>query len=262
MTIQISPTLNIPITGSPVQDIKPGPEIKSVAILGEDYIGMRPKLLAKAGDKVKIGQPLFEDKKTPGVLFTSPVSGTVRDIYRGAKRKFLAMVVDADGSSDEETFQSYDSLGDLSRDDIEAQLLKSGVWTAFRTRPFSKVPMPGTDPSSIFVTAMDTNPLSAEPELIIESQKDYFVAGLHVVSKLTTGTTYVCTREDSRVPGSDIAGVEFEQFSGGHPAGLVGTHIHYLDPVGPETVVPASGACRCQSQGPCPVCPDASRADQ
>ena len=99
MTIQISPTLNIPITGSPVQDIKPGPEIKSVAILGEDYIGMRPKLLAKAGDKVKIGQPLFEDKKTPGVLFTSPVSGTVRDIYRGAKRKFLAMVVDADGSS-------------------------------------------------------------------------------------------------------------------------------------------------------------------
>jgi Na+-transporting NADH:ubiquinone oxidoreductase subunit A len=230
MLYQIKRGLNVPISGPPVQDINAGPDVSSVALLGNDYHGMRPTLLAQVGDKVKLGQPIFEDKKTPGVIYTSPASGTVREINRGDKRRFISMVIDVEGNA-EETFTAHKSLGDLTSDVVQEQLLKSGMWPALRTRPFSKVPVPGTEPKSIFVTAMDTNPLAAEPELIIDSQKENFIAGLTVVSKLTLGKTYVCTRDDSRIPGENIPNVSFAQFSGPHPAGLVGTHIHFLDPV-------------------------------
>ncbi|QEG22130.1 Na(+)-translocating NADH-quinone reductase subunit A [Mariniblastus fucicola] len=228
--------LDVPISGRPEQDISDAPAVATVALLGDDYVGMRPKLLVAEGDKVKIGTPVFEDKKTPGVIFTSPAAGTVKEINRGAKRRFLSLVIDVDGDA-AESFDSFNDLGNLSRDQVQELLVKSGLWTALRTRPFSKVPEPGTEPHSLFVTAIDTNPLAAEPELIIESQKENFVSGLTVLSKLTEGKTYVCTREDSRVPGENVPNVSFAQFAGPHPAGLVGTHIHFLDPVnGKKTV--------------------------
>lgn len=228
--------LDIPISGQPEQDISDAPAATTVALVGDDYVGMRPKLHVAVGDKVKLGTPLFDDKKTEGVVFTSPAAGTVKEINRGAKRRFLSMVIDVDGDAAEK-FESYNNLGDLSRDKVQDLLVKSGLWTALRTRPFSKVPQPGTEPHSLFVTAIDTNPLAPEPELIIESQKENFVSGLTVLSKLTEGKTYVCTREDSRVPGENIPNVSFAQFAGPHPAGLVGTHIHFLDPVSEKKTV-------------------------
>ncbi|MEM6692995.1 MAG: Na(+)-translocating NADH-quinone reductase subunit A, partial [Planctomycetota bacterium] len=170
------------------------------------------------------------------VVFKSPASGVVKEINRGAKRRFLSMVIDIEGE-EEETFESYSSLGDLDREKVQALLVRSGLWTALRTRPFSKVPLPGTEPHSLFVTAIDTNPLAADPELIIESEKENFVNGLTVLSKLTLGKTFVCTGEDSRVPGENIPNVSFAQFAGPHPAGLVGTHIHFLDPVSENKIV-------------------------
>ena len=111
------------------------------------------------------------------------------------------------------------------------------MWTSFRTRPFSRTPVLGTEPNSIFVTATDTNPLAAEPELIISQHIDDFTSGLRVIRQLTEGKTYVCTRDDSRVPGEGIPNVVMERFSGPHPAGLAGTHIHFIDPVGPKKTV-------------------------
>ncbi len=233
MTFTIREGLNVPIAGQPVQDIHSGPEISQVALLGDDYIGMRPTMMVTEGDQVKLGQPLYSDKKTEGVLFTSPAAGTVKAVNRGAKRKFLSIEIEIHGD-DEVTFASHDNLGDLTREAIQTQLVESGSWLAFRTRPFSRTPALGTEPSSIFVTAMDTNPLAADPELIIAQQKDLFVAGLHVIRKLTDGKTYVCHRNDSRIPGDNVPNVEFEEFRGPHPAGLAGTHIHYIDPVGPN----------------------------
>ena len=228
--------LNLPIDGKPVQAIESGAEVTQVAILGDDYVGMKPKLLVQEGDSVKLGQPVFEDKKTPGVIFTAPTSGKVVNINRGEKRKFLSMVFDVEGDA-EETFANHDSVVDLDREAVQQQLLESGMWQSLRTRPFSKTPLPGTEPNSIFVTAMDTNPLAAEPELIISNHSDEFIAGLHVVSKLTSGKTFVCTRNDSRIPGDKVPGVVQEEFHGPHPAGLPGTHIHILDPVGPNKTV-------------------------
>ena len=230
MLYPIKRGLDIPISGQPAQDIKPGPEIRSVALLGDDYIGMKPTLLVQPGDKVQLGQQIFADKKTPGVVYTSPGAGTVRDVVRGEKRKFLSMIIDLDGEG-EVTFDTHDNVGDLSREAVTKQLVDSGLWPSLRTRPFSRVPEPGTEPHSIFVTAMDTNPLAPDAELIIDGHKDHFVTGLSVISKLTLGKTFVCTGEDSRVPGENVPNTSFAQFSGPHPAGLVGTHIHLLDPV-------------------------------
>ena len=228
--------LDVPISGQPEQDISDAPAAKTVAILGDDYVGMRPSIDVAEGDRVKIGTPLFEDKKTPGVIFTSPAAGTVKSINRGAKRKFLSIVIDVDGD-EAESFESFNNLGDLNREKVEAQLLKSGLWTSLRTRPFSRVPAPGSEAHSLFITAIDTNPLAVDPELIIGANKEDFVSGLTVLSKLTKGKTFVCTGADSDVPGENVPNVSFAQFDGPHPAGLVGTHIHFLDPVNERKVV-------------------------
>ncbi|MEZ6095130.1 MAG: Na(+)-translocating NADH-quinone reductase subunit A [Pirellulaceae bacterium] len=228
--------LNIPITGEPAQDIHNGPEISQVGILGDDFIGMKPTMLVQAGDIVKLGQPVFTDKKTDGVVFTAPAAGKVVDVNRGQKRKFESLVIDVHGN-DEITFQSFDNLQDVSSEKVREQLVASGMWTCLRTRPYNRTPRLDQEPHSVFVTAMDTNPLSAEPELIIEQNKDWFIAGLTVVSKLTRGKTFVCTRDHSRIPGQNVPNVTFESFAGPHPAGLPGTHIHFLDPVSPKKSV-------------------------
>jgi Na+-transporting NADH:ubiquinone oxidoreductase subunit A len=236
MAIELKQGLDLPISGQPIQDIKPGPQIKKVGMIGDDYIGLRPSMLVAVGDSVKRGQVLFTDKKNPGVQYTAPVAGEVTAINRGEKRKFESIEFAVRGN-DQVSLASFNALGDLTRDQVQELLVASGLWVALRTRPFSRVPVLNTEPNSLFVTAIDTNPLAADPELIISQKKDYFVAGLQVLSKLTRGKTFVCTRFDSRIPDKKIPNVEYEQFKGPHPAGLVGTHIHYLDPVGSKKVV-------------------------
>ena len=228
--------LSIPIAGEPVQDIKNGSDISTVGLIAEDYIGMRPTLLAQVGDRVKLGQPLMLDKKTEGVTFTAPAAGTILAINRGDKRRFISISI----AVEEKDEVQFAPIKDLQQIDVSAAkelLIQSGQWVSFRTRPFNRIPSPGSEAHSIFVTAIDTNPLSAEPELIIDQNKEFFVAGLSLISKLTTGKTFVCTRDDSRVPGREVPGVYFQAFAGPHPAGLPGTHIHFLDPVGPKKTV-------------------------
>jgi Na+-transporting NADH:ubiquinone oxidoreductase subunit A len=228
--IKIKQGLDLPITGTPDQQISQGNTVTEVAVVGPDYVGMKPTMAVKEGDKVKKGQVLFTDKKTAGVQYTAPVSGVVKAINRGDRRVFLSMVVAVEGS-EEITFQSYpaNKLNEISREDVQENLVASGLWTALRTRPYSKVPVLDSVPSSIFVTAMDTNPLAAEPELIIAEQTDAFKAGLQVLKRLTEGKLYVCKAPNAKIP---AAGIEtIEEFSGPHPAGLAGTHIHKLDAV-------------------------------
>lgn len=236
MVYRLIEGLDLPLEGKPVQNIEEGPAIKTVALLGDDYVGMRPTMLVNVGDKVKLGQPLFNDKKTEGVVFTSPGSGTVKEINRGEKRKFESIVIELSGD-DEVVFDTAKDLANIERQKIEDQLVQSGLWTAFRTRPFDKTPALGSEPNSIFVTAIDTSPLAAEPELIVAKHNQLFTAGLQVIRQLSEGKTYVCTREDSRIPGDGIPNVETEEFIGPHPAGLAGTHIHFIDPVGPNKTV-------------------------
>lgn len=224
--------LDLPIAGVPEQQVTAGAGVRHVALLGDDYVGMRPSMLVQEGDRVIKGQALFEDKKNPGVLFTAPASGTVVGIHRGERRVFRSMVIRIEGNEQRE-FTRYDpsALSTLSRDTVQAQLLDSGLWTALRTRPFSKSPVPGTTPAAIFVTAIDTNPLSADPEPLILTERKAFDAGLTVLTRLTAGKVHVCQASGGKLGGHPQGQVTFNAFAGPHPAGLVGTHIHFLEPV-------------------------------
>jgi len=235
--IKIKKGLDLPIEGAPEQKVYPGPVVTKVAILGEEYNGMRPTMHVQVGDIVKKGQLLFEDKKNPGIKFTAPAAGEVIEVNRGARRILQSVVIKLQGD-DEVTFTSFDdaSLATAERAVISELLVESGVWTVIRTRPFSKNPVVGSTPSSIFVSAMDTNPLAGDPQVIIADRKADFAFGLKVLAKLTDGKVFVC-----KAPGADIdtgdAVVDVNEFAGPHPAGLVGTHIHHLDPVGMKKFV-------------------------
>jgi len=230
--IKIKKGLDLPIEGAPEQKVHTGPSISKVAILGEEYIGMRPTMHVQVGDTVKKGQMLFEDKKNPGVKFTAPAAGEVIEVNRGSRRVLQSVVIKVSGD-DEITFDTYSdsNIGEAAREKLVTQLIDSGLWTALRTRPFSKAPAPDAEPSSIFVTAIDTNPLAANPELIIADRKDDFLFGLKVLSQLTKGKVFLNKAPGADIPSADT-NVEVTEFSGPHPAGLVGTHIHHLDPVG------------------------------
>jgi Na+-transporting NADH:ubiquinone oxidoreductase subunit A len=226
--INIKQGLDLPINGTPEQSISQANAVTEVAVVGPDYVGMKPTMVVKEGDRVKKGQVLFTDKKTAGVQYTAPVSGVVKAINRGDRRVFLSVVVAVEGN-EEITFQSYsaDKLNDVSREAVQQNLVDSGLWTALRTRPFSKTPALDSVPASIFVTAMDTHPLAADPQIVITEQADAFKAGVQVLKRLTDGQVFVCKAPGANIP---TAGIETtEEFSGPHPAGLAGTHIHKLD---------------------------------
>jgi len=236
----ISKGLDLPIAGTPEARVIDGPAVKTVALIADDYIGMKPTMLVSEGDRVKLGQPVFEDKKTSGVLYTAPAAGKVIAINRGAKRKFESLIIEVDGE-EAETFASYPdtNLHSLEAEKTIENLLASGLWTALRTRPFSRVPSPETTPKSIFVTAIDTNPLAPDPELVLKQPdyERYFVQGLQVLMTLTKGAVYLCKAPSASIPGTQVEGVSTATFGGPHPAGLAGTHIHFLDPVNESKTV-------------------------
>lgn len=230
--IKIRRGLDLPISGEPEQNVYDAPAMRSVALIGPDYHGLKPTMAVKEGDRVKKGQLLFTDKKTQGVRYTAPAAGKIASVNRGARRVFESVVIDLEGG-DSITFASYttNELKQLNREQVVSNLVDSGLWTAFRTRPFSKVPAPSTTPASIFVTAMDTNPLAADPAVIIDKHAESFSLGIALLSKLTEGKVFVCKAADADFELPTDANIHVESFSGVHPAGNVGTHIHFLDPV-------------------------------
>ncbi|MEI6146902.1 MAG: Na(+)-translocating NADH-quinone reductase subunit A [Methylococcales bacterium] len=230
MQFIIKEGLELPITGGPKQIIEDGNSVSTVAILGTDYVGMKPTMLVSEGESVKLGQALFTDKKNPGVTFTSPGAGVVKSIFRGEKRALQSVVIELKGSA-QVSFDQYSEsdLVNLTAEQVKANLVASGLWTTLRTRPYGKTPALDSTPSAIFVTAIDTRPLAADPAIIIRERSNDFNNGLTVLANLTAGKLYV-----SKATGADIAVANVAtvaEFSGPHPAGLPSTHIHFIDPV-------------------------------
>ncbi len=234
--IRIKRGLDLPITGAPEQRIQAGRPARSVAVIGFDYHGMKPTMAVQVGDRVRLGQVLFSDKKTPGVVYTAPGAGTVSAIHRGEQRVLQSVVIDLDGDDAVEFARYADAEIDrLDEQLVRQNLIDSGLWTALRTRPFSKVPAIDARPHSIFVTAMDTHPLAADPVVVISEHKEDFARGLRVLARIAP--VVVCHADGTQMPCSGLANVRSEAFAGPHPAGLAGTHIHFLDPVDAEKSV-------------------------
>jgi len=228
--------LDLPITGAPEQVIDESRSVTRVAVMADDYPLMKPRMHVTAGDAVKRGQVLFEDRKSEGVTFTAPAAGKVVAVNRGARRVLQSVVIeldDAKGGGAQIELPSYSekATGQALKD----LLAESGLWTAFRARPFSRVPSPTETCSAIFVTAIDTHPLSADPAKVIAPRASAFERGLAAIATLTEGKTWLCKAAGAKIPTAE--GVTVAEFQGKHPAGLVGTHIHTLEPVNREKIV-------------------------
>ncbi len=228
--IRIKRGLDLPITGAPAQRIEAARPVRSVAVIGFDHHGMKPTMAVQVGDRVKLGQVLFSDKKTPGVHYTAPGAGVVSAINRGERRVLQSVVIDLEGD-EAVAFARYTDaeIDGLSDQQVRENLQQSGLWTALRSRPFSKVPEVDAKPASIFVTAVDTHPLAADPAVIVAEYREDFVRGLKVLARVAP--LFVCAGERGEMPGEGLPKVSVERFAGPHPAGLPGTHIHFLDPV-------------------------------
>ena len=239
MTIRIRRGFDLPIKGEPQQTIEPARPAAVVGVLGRDYLGLKPTMHVKEGDRVRLGQPLFSDRRHPDVTITAPGAGHVSTVRRGARRVLQALIIELEGS-DEEVFRHWSpgELPTLDRDLVVENLARSGLWCALRTRPWSRIPDPQNAPHAVFINAMDTNPLAPDPVVVIGEAREDFVNGVAVLSRLTSGKTFLCKAPGADVPAPEsLPDLEVAEFSGPHPAGLVGTHIHFLYPVGPDRTV-------------------------
>ncbi len=216
---------------------------KRYAIKPPDFIGCFPKMLVKEGDKVKTGSPVFYDKYRDNIQFTSPVSGTILEIKRGAKRKLLEVVIESDGKGESVDFGSAD-VGTTDRDALIEILLKSGVWPVLRQRPYSTIAHPKDNPKAIFISAFDTAPLAPDFDLIVHGQGEAFQTGLDVLSKLTTGKVHLNIDDANTVSKVFLnsRNVEINHFSGPHPASNVSVHVSRIDPLNKGEVIWYLGA--------------------
>ncbi len=236
---RISKGLNLPISGEPAQVVEAAPPVGRVAILGADYHGLRPTMRVEVGAEVRCGDELFHDKNNPEIRYTAPASGRVVAIHRGPKRVLESVVIElsdaerAGDSSEAAKFASFTGAEPrtISSDGVRRLLLESGMWTALRTRPFSRVPDPQSSPRALFVTAMDTHPLAPAVEVALGGREPDFATGLTVLAKLTEGPTYLCVASGSPLGAPAGTTILREEFTGPHPAGTVGVHINVLDPV-------------------------------
>ena len=222
--------LDLPISGSPSTEIDSSTAINSIAVLGADYVGLKPTMMVDEGDQVQLGQKLFENKKNPGTYITAPSSGVVKSINRGEKRRFLSLIIETDHSLDPITFDINDYSSSIEF------LVDSGALAYFRTRPYNRMPQPSEVPSAIFVNACDTNPLAADSYELIKHDQDLFNKGLSFIESINSDIKTFCSYQNNNFDQS-ISGVSYNQFEGPHPAGLVGTHIHFLYPVGQNRTV-------------------------
>lgn len=237
---RISKGLDLPISGTPDQSIHRGPEIRRVALMGDDTPGVRARLAVQEGDTVKRGQLVYEDRLRPGVRYTAPGAGRVQAIFRGDRRVLRSIVIELsaserDGRPTEDELETFSSFpgGDptgWTGDQVRALMVESGLWTAVRERPYSKVPLPDAECRALFITAVDTNPLAASPDVVIDEAREEFQLGLRLLSKLCD-RTHLCVGADSEVRGGPDSPVPVEIFDGPHPAGTPGLHIHLLAPV-------------------------------
>ena len=229
--ITISKGLDIPISGE-VTNLEITKYVtKKVAVLGKDYHDLKPTMLVKVGDQVIKGQKLLEDKKIPGLFLVAPISGEVIEINRGERRAFESLVIETNNSDDEEVFIENLSSFNANKENVRDILIESGLWTNLKKRPFSKVPNIDENVDEIFISCLDTSPLSADPEIFIEQNPDDFSKGIEILSLITSKYVHISSKIGSNLF-VESEKVRIYELNSLHPAGNVGTQIHYISPLG------------------------------
>lgn len=194
-----------------------------------DFRWLTPRLLVQAGDAVRVGTPLFCDKKDERVVIVSPVEGMVREIVRGEKRVIEAVVIDR--TSDDDTVAIVEFAEPADSQAVRKLLLQYGLWPCLRQRPFSVIPSPDAMPKAVFVPCFDSNPLATDFNVLMRDKEEDFLYGLQMLQRASgDAPMHLCMHEGADNQFFEQAeNVQKHYFSGPHPAGNVGTHIHYVD---------------------------------
>jgi Na+-transporting NADH:ubiquinone oxidoreductase subunit A len=239
LKIEISKGLNIPLKGKAEKILSPGQIIGStIALKPTDFPNLTPKAAIKEGDKVKAGDVIFYDKNAPEIKFTSPVSGTLKSIVRGERRKILEFVIEADSTIEYQQFTVGD-VANLSKEQITELLLNSGTWPFVRQRPYNIIANPTDTPKAIFISGFDSSPLAPDLDFLLNGQDADFQKGIQALKKLTEGDIHLTV--NGVFPTSKLfentKDVELHTIVGPHPAGNVGIQIHHIDPMNKGEVV-------------------------
>jgi len=237
-TVKLRKGLNIKLVGvaDKVKDSVAQSEL--FAIKPTDFHGVTPKMVVKAGDKVKAGDVIFFNKYQEDVKFLSPVSGTIKEVVRGAKRKILEVLIQADSTIDYKDFGTKNPES-MSAEEVKAHVLASGLWPFIKMRPCDVIAKPTDSPKAIFVSAFDSSPLAPDYDYVLHGEEKEFQAGLNILKQLTTGKVHL-TMNGAVNPDAtftEAKGVEMNKISGKHPIGNVGTQIHHIDPINKGEVV-------------------------
>jgi Na+-transporting NADH:ubiquinone oxidoreductase subunit A len=232
-TITIKKGLDIPLKG---EAEKQHSEISAnlFAIKPTDFIGITPKLLVKEGDDVYIGSPLFFSKSNEKIKFVSPVSGKITEIHRGDKRLIEEIRIESNGDF---KMQSQAKPTINTREELIQCLLENGLWPMFKQRPYEIIANTDDVPKAIFISGFDSNALAPNYDYIIQDKIEYIQEAIIQLKNLTKGVVFLSLRAESSSLLTQLKGVELNFFKGPHPAGNIGTQIHYLNPVNKGEIV-------------------------
>ncbi len=235
--IKIKKGLDLKLEGEASPILMNAKQAEFFAVKPTDYHGVMPKLVAKAGVKVKAGDTLFYDKANPEVSFPSPVSGEVVDIVRGERRRLLEIVVKADAEISYTDFGALEVLNATS-EEIKAKMLKAGVWQYIKQRPFDIIASPSDTPRDIFISSFDSSPLAPNNQFVLTGQENELQAGIDALAKLTSGKIHVGINGNTASKSiRKIKNVVTHEFIGVHPVGNVGTQIHKVAPINKGEIV-------------------------
>ncbi len=222
---------DIPLAGAPERLLVNGSRPKLAAVQPADFRNLRPQMQVAPGTQVKVGTVLFTDKKQPAIKFLAPVSGTVKDIVRGERRRILRAEIQVALADEFEEFTKFTDaqIKELDRVVMRDAILLGGLWPAIRQRPFSNIADPDATPKAIFISGLNTAPLAADPNFLLQDLKADFQTGIHALQRLTNGKIHLTTAPDHQDCFEGVVGVERHTISGPHPAGNVSIQIYYID---------------------------------
>lgn len=228
--INLRKGLNVPLSGAAAQTVKKTLKPGVVAIRPTEFRNLTPKLMVKEGDKVLAGSPVLADKMSQDILFTSPVSGVVKEVVRGEKRKLLAVLIQADDVQEYVDF-GVRNVEELDAEAVKAALLQSGLWPALIQRPYGVIANPGVAPKAIYVSAFATAPLAADVEFALKGEFENIQTAVKALAKLTEGGVHMSFNGKVKSQFAGLEGIVAHSFTGKHPAGNVGVQINNIKPI-------------------------------
>lgn len=228
--IRVKKGLNIKLKGQAAMTTAAVSRSDFYAIKPTDFHGITPKLAVKAGEEVVVGDVVFFSKGNDRIKFTSPVSGTVKEIKRGAKRKVLAVIIEAKSEDQFKDFGTANPL-DLDKEAVLDKILESGSFSYVKQRPYDIVANPADSPKAIFISSFDTAPLGPNYAFALKGKEEAFQAGINALTKLTEGDVNLAVDANEASFFHNVANANVVKVSGKHPAGNVGTQIAAINPI-------------------------------